>query len=71
MFKKFFIKVTRKDDMRLYCAALSMKLSEIQRERLKEQAKKVLKKVKKLSVALLVCFMLIYATVIIFQHCRE
>ena len=53
--------------MRLYFAALSMKLSEIQREMLKEQAKKAPKKVKKLSVALLVCFMLIYATVILFQ----
>lgn len=62
-----FLGVIRGDDMRLYFAALSMKLSEIQRERLKEQAKKAPKKVKKLSVALLVCFMLIYATVIIFQ----
>lgn len=62
-----FLGVIRGDDMRLYFAALSMKLSEIQREMLKEQAKKAPKKVKKLSVALLVCFMLIYATVIIFQ----
>ena len=36
-------------------------------EKLKEKAKKAPKRVKKLSVALLVCFMLIYATVIIFQ----
>ena len=62
-----FLGVIRGDDMRMYFAALSMKLSEIQREMLKEQAKKAPKKVKKLSVALLVCFMLIYATVIIFQ----
>jgi len=62
-----FLGVIRGDDMRLYFAALSMKLSEIQREMLKEQAKKAPKKVKKLSVALLVCFMLIYATVILFQ----
>lgn len=62
-----FLGVIRGDDMRLYFAALSMKLSDIQREKLKEEAKRAPKRVKKLSVALLVCFMLIYAAVIIVQ----
>lgn len=62
-----FLGVLRGDDMRLYFSALGMKLSEIQREKLREQAKKAPKRVKRLSVALLVCFMLIYATVIVFQ----
>lgn len=62
-----FLGIIRGDDMRMYFSSLTLKLSDVRREKLKEQAKKAPKKVKKLSVALLVCFMLIYMTVIVCQ----
>lgn len=62
-----FLGVIRGDDMRMYFSSLSLKLSDVRRERLKAEAKKAPKRVKKLSVALLVCFILMYMTVIVCQ----
>ena len=59
--------IIRGDDMRMYFSSLTLKLSDVRREKLKEQAEKAPKRVKKLSVAMLVCFMLIYMTVIVCQ----
>jgi pilus assembly protein TadC len=58
------IGVLRGDETRLYWSALSVKLADIQRQMLKQQAQKVPGKVKKLSMCLLVCFLLTYLVVI-------
>ena len=44
-----------------------MKFSDIHRQRLRLEAQKIPKKVKKLSMSLLFCFMLIYVVVILAQ----
>lgn len=48
------------DDNSMYWAQLSMKFSDYQRQLLRAQANAVPRKVRKLSMALLCCFMLIY-----------
>ncbi len=58
------IGVLRGDETRLYWSALSIKFADAQRQFLKQKAQKVPGKVKKLSMCLLVCFMLIYLVVI-------
>ena len=58
------IGVLRGDETRLYWSALSLKFADIQRQLLKQRAQKVPGKVKKLSLCLLVCFMMIYLVVI-------
>lgn len=58
------ISVIRGDETDVYWASLSMKFSDYQRQQLKGQANAVPRKVKKLSMALLFCFILIYVAVI-------
>lgn len=61
------IGILRGDDMAIYWATLSMKFADVHRQQLRLRANKVPKKVKRLSVCLLVCFMLIYVVVIMYQ----
>lgn len=61
------IGIIRGDETSVYWASLGLKFSDENRQRLKRRAQKVPKKVRWLSVALLVCFMLIYVVVIISQ----
>jgi len=58
------IGVLRGDETRLYWSALSVKFADIQRQMLKQQAQKVPGKVRKLSLCLLICFMMIFLVVI-------
>ena len=61
------IGILRGDDMAVYWSTLSLKFADVHRQNLRMQAQKVPKKVKRLSVCLLVCFMLIYVVVILYQ----
>ena len=61
------IGILRGDDMSVYWSTLSLKFADVHRQSLKKRAQKVPKKVKRLSVCLLVCFMLIYVVVIMYQ----
>lgn len=61
------IGILRGDDTEMYWASLSIKFSDIQRQKLRLQAQKIPRKVKRLSMCLLLCFMLIYTVVIIEQ----
>lgn len=58
------IGVLRGDDTDAYWANLAMKFSDYQRTLLKAEAAKVPAKVKRLSMCLLICFMLMYVLVI-------
>ena len=59
--------VIRGDISQEYWSSLEIKFSEIQRQRLKMEAAKAPRKVRRLSMCLLVCFMLIYVVVIVSQ----
>ena len=59
--------ILRGDDNRLYWASLSLKFSDTARQQLHIKAQKVPRKVKRLSMCLLFCFMLIYVVVILQQ----
>ena len=61
------IGVLRGDDTEMYWASLAIKFSDAQRQQLRIQAQPVPRKVKRLSMCLLVCFMLIYVVVILAQ----
>ena len=61
------IGILRGDDMEIYWSTLSLKFADVHRQQLKQRAQKVPKKVKRLSVALLACFMLVYVVVIMYQ----
>lgn len=61
------IGILRGDDTVMYWASLLLKFNDIQRQLLKQQAQKVPGKVRRLSMALLFCFMTIYIVVIITQ----
>jgi len=61
------IGILRGDDTTLYWTSLALKFNDIQRQQLRLQAQKVPKKVKRLSMCLLFCFMLIYIVVIVAQ----
>lgn len=61
------IGILRGDDTALYWTSLSLKFNDIQRQQLRLQAQKVPRKVKRLSICLLFCFMLIYIVVIVAQ----
>ena len=61
------ISIDRGDVNTVYWKSLSMKFADIQRQQLKFEAEKIPKKVKKLSMCLLFCFMLIYIVVILAQ----
>ena len=58
------IGVLRGDETDVYWAGLAVKFSDYQRQLLKQQAQKIPGKVKRLSMCLLFCFMLIYIVVI-------
>lgn len=58
------IGVLRGDETEAYWTSLAVKFSDYQRQLLKQQAQKVPGKVKRLSMCLLFCFMLIYIVVI-------
>lgn len=58
------IGVLRGDETAAYWASLGVKFSDYQRQLLKQQAQKIPSKVKRLSMCLLFCFMLIYIVVI-------
>lgn len=61
------IGILRGDDTEMYWTSLSIKFSDIQRQKLRLHAQKIPRKVKRLSMCLLLCFMLIYTVVIIEQ----
>ena len=61
------ISINRGDVNTVYWNSLSMKFADIQRQQLRREAEKIPKKVKKLSMCLLFCFMLIYIVVIFAQ----
>lgn len=61
------IGILRGDDTAMYWASLSLKFNDIQRQQLRLRAQKVPCKVKRLSMCLLFCFMLIYVVVIVAQ----
>ena len=61
------IGILRGDDNRMYWASLALKFNDTARQQLRLQAQKVPKKVKRLSMCLLICFMLIYVVVILEQ----
>ena len=61
------IGILRGDDNRLYWASLSLKFNDTARQQLRIRAQKVPRKVKRLSMCLLFCFMLIYVVVIVQQ----
>ena len=58
------IGVLRGDETEVYWSGLAVKFSDYQRQVLKQQAQKVPSKVKRLSMCLRFCFMLIYIAVI-------
>ena len=58
------IGVLRGDETEVYWSGLAVKFADYQRQNLKQQAQKVPAKVKRLSMCLLFCFMLIYIVVI-------
>ena len=61
------IGILRGDDNRMYWASLALKFNDAARQQLRLRAQKVPKKVKRLSMCLLFCFMLIYVVVILEQ----
>ena len=58
------ISVIRGNDTAVYWGSLSLKLEDFQRQLLKQETNKAPKRVKRLSMALLVCFMMTYVVVI-------
>jgi Flp pilus assembly protein TadB len=61
------IGILRGDDTAVYWSSLAIKFNDVQRQQLRLEAQKVPKKVKRLSMCLLICFMLIYVVVILEQ----
>ena len=61
------IGILRGDDNRMCWATLALKFNDTARQQLRLRAQKVPKKVKRLSMCLLICFMLIYVVVILEQ----
>ena len=61
------ISVLRGDNTAMYWASLSVKFADVQRQILKQQAIKVPSKIKRLSMVLLFCFILVYMVVIVVQ----
>ena len=61
------ISISRGDVNTVYWNSLSLKFTDIQRQQLRLEAQKIPKKVKRLSMCLLFCFMLIYIVVILAQ----
>ena len=61
------IGILRGDDNRVYWASLALKFDDAARQQLRLEAQKAPRKVKWLSMALLLCFMLMYVVVILQQ----
>ena len=61
------IGILRGDDTEVYWASLAIKFNDTQRQQLRLQAQKAPSKVKRLSMCLLICFMLVYVVVILEQ----
>ena len=61
------ISILQGDNTIIFWSALGNKFSNYQREQLRLQARKVPHRVKRLSVCILVCFMLVYVVVILSQ----
>ena len=61
------IGILRGDDTEMYWASLSLKFNDVQRQLLRLEAQKVPRKVNRLSMCLLVCFLLTYIVVILDQ----
>ena len=61
------ISISRGDVNTVYWNSLSLKFADIQRQQLRLETQKIPKKVKRLSMCLLFCFMLIYIVVILAQ----
>ncbi|MBO4869582.1 MAG: secretion protein F [Clostridia bacterium] len=61
------IGIIRGDDNRVYWASLEIKFSDSAREKLRARAQKAPRKVRRLSLCLLICFMLVYVVVILEQ----
>ncbi|MCR5635564.1 MAG: secretion protein F [Clostridiales bacterium] len=61
------IGILRGDDNKIYWATLALKFNDTARQQLRLRAQKVPRKVKRLSMCLLFCFMLIYIVVILDQ----
>lgn len=59
------IGIIRGDNTAVYWSALSVKFADVQRQILKKKAMKAPAKVKRLSMVLLFCFMLVYMVVIV------
>lgn len=58
------IGVIRGDETSVYWGSLSLKFADFQRENLKNEANKAPKRIRKLSMVMLICFTLIYVVVI-------
>ena len=61
------IGILRGDDTAVYRSSPAIKFNDVQRQQLRLEAQKVPKEVKRLSMCLLICFMLIYVVVILEQ----
>lgn len=61
------IGIIRGDETQMYWASLGIKFSDYQRQQLRLEAQKVPRKVKRLSMCLLLCFMFVYVVVIFSQ----
>lgn len=62
-----FVTLIHGDVAENYWYTIAMKFADINRQRLKAEAAKVPKKVKRLSMCMLICFMLMYVVVIVAQ----
>ena len=62
-----FVTLIHGDVAENYWSTIAMKFADINRQRLKVEAAKVPKKVKRLSMCMLICFMLMYVVVIVAQ----
>ena len=61
------LSVLRGDETAMYWASLAVKFADIQRQLLKQQAVKIPGKVRRLSMILLFCFILVYMVVFVVQ----
>ena len=62
-----FVTLIHGDVAENYWSTIAMKFADINRQRLKTEAAKVPKKLKRLSMCMLICFMLMYVVVIVAQ----
>lgn len=63
--------VYRGEDTHVYWEGLSIKMSELQKQKLRSEAVKVPGKVRKLSVAIVACFTVMYLTVLLVEVMRS